>query len=115
MEISQTKAEIISELEEIVASWTYNRHNNYGKGGFYRYPFIAYDPYFKYTCKHDSKLIAVTPKAIDDMYYDFGANRLYIGDALAEVLEYLEDRYHIDFTELEKKEMAKYHTEDSDD
>lgn len=109
MEISQAKAEIISELEEIVAGWTYNRHSNCGKGDFYRYPFIAYDPYFKCTCKHDSKFIVVTPEAVEDMHYDFGANKLYIGDALAEVLEYLENRYHLDFTELEAEQKTERH------
>ena len=112
MEISQAKAEIISELEEIVAGWTYNRRGDGDKGDFCRYPFIAYDPYYKCICKHDSKFTVVTPDAVEDMHYDFGTNKLYIGDALAEVLEYLENRYHLDFTELEKEEQTKFHTDD---
>lgn len=48
------------------------------------------------------------------MRYDFGENQLYIGYALEEVLDYLETRYHLDFTELEKKESAKFHTDEDD-
>ena len=38
MEISLEKAQLISELEEKIANNTYNKHNNYGRGGWYRYP-----------------------------------------------------------------------------
>ena len=51
---------------------------------------------------------------VESMRYDFGENQLYIGYALEEVLDYLETRYHLDFTELEKKESAKFHTDEDD-
>lgn len=49
------------------------------------------------------------------MRYDFGENQLYIGYALEEVLDYIETRYHLNFTELEKKELAKFHTDENND
>lgn len=38
MEISLEKAQLISELEEKIANNAYNKYNNYGRGGWYRYP-----------------------------------------------------------------------------
>lgn len=115
MDISLEKAQLISELEEKIASWTYNRYNNYGRGGWYRYPIIYKDiAYDGKEYKYDVRAVYVNSEVVESMRYDFGENQLYIGDALEEVLDYLETRYHLDFTELEKKELAKFHTDDDD-
>lgn len=37
-----------------------------------------------------------------------------ISVCMEEVLDYIETRYHLDFTELEKKESAKFHTDEDD-
>ena len=92
MEISLEKAQLISELEEKIANNTYNKHN-----------------------KWDTRAVYVNSDVVESMRYDFGENQLYIGYALEEVLDYLETRYHLDFTELEKKELAKFHTDEDDD
>jgi len=41
------------------------------------------------------------------MKYKFGVNELFIGMGLINVLEYLEDRYDLDFNELEKNRKKK--------
>ena len=46
--------------------------------------------------------IEISAKTVESMHYKFGTNRLYIGDALVSVLRFLEDRYDIDFNELEE-------------
>lgn len=35
------------------------------------------------------------------MKYVFGANHLYVGDGIVEILNYLEETYNLDFNELE--------------
>lgn len=40
------------------------------------------------------------------MKYKFGSNELYIGQGLMNVLEYLEDRYGLDFEKLENERHA---------
>lgn len=115
MDISQEKAWLISLLEDKVAENTYNQYNNYGRGGWYRYPINYKDLHDGKIYKWDNRAVYVNSEVVESMRYDFGENQLYIGYALNDVLDYLENRYHLDFTELEKKEMAKYHTEDSED
>lgn len=44
---------------------------------------------------------------IDTMYYAFGAHYLYIGDGLVKILEFLENRYGINFNQLEEKLQGK--------
>ena len=45
----------------------------------------------------------ITPDEIKTMQYKFGKYRLLIGDGLTEILQFLENRYNIDFNELEEK------------
>lgn len=44
----------------------------------------------------------ITEKDVKQMRYRFGANELYIGEGIVNVLEYLEKRYNLDFNQLEK-------------
>lgn len=39
---------------------------------------------------------------VESLKYTFGANTLYIGHALVKILDELEERYNLDFNELEK-------------
>ena len=114
MEISLEKAQLISELEEKIANNAYNKYNNYGRGGWYRYPINYKDVHDGKEYKWDTRAVYVNSDVVESMRYDFGENQLYIGYALEEVLDYLETRYHLDFTELEKKESAKFHTDEDD-
>ena len=41
-------------------------------------------------------------EALTFMKYKFGSNELFIGKGLQNVLNYLEDRYGLDFAELER-------------
>ena len=45
----------------------------------------------------------ITPDAIKYMKYKFGSNELFIGLGLIHVIEFLEERYDLDFNELEKQ------------
>ena len=45
----------------------------------------------------------MTPEEIISAYYAFGANQLHIGRAILNLIDYLENRYKLDFVELEKK------------
>ena len=51
---------------------------------------------------------------INTMRYVTGANNLYIGKALVKILEFLEDRYELDFDELEY-EFEERNESDEDD
>ena len=43
----------------------------------------------------------VTPENVTKMKYKFGCNQLYIGQGIINILNYLEQRYDLDFNELE--------------
>jgi hypothetical protein len=94
---SENVMKLISELECIVANCY---HNKQKRGGFYfRYPV----KYIKNGTDYECKNKIPKPEAVElgTMRYEMGANQLYIGHALFKVLEYLEDRYDLDFDDLE--------------
>jgi hypothetical protein len=41
------------------------------------------------------------------MKYKFGTNQLFIGEGIAKVLSFMEERYGLDFDELEKEYKNK--------
>ena len=45
----------------------------------------------------------ITAGSVEYMKYKFGSNELFIGKGLIHILEYLEDRYGLDFNELENQ------------
>ena len=131
MTINENIFELISEMEYIIGNQTLSKSTFIG-GGLsvddygYRYPvrisldgnqeesktqirdkvhtykqvWRAYDD----TTKEMKviKTINTTPDMIESMYYAFGSHKLYIGDALIKILEFLEKRYGIDFNDMEK-------------
>ena len=135
MTINDNIFELISELEYIISNETLSKSAFLGAGISdaydYRYPVrISLDgnqeesktqvrdkvhDYCETWTKRDeltnerivTKIVKPTPDVIKTMYYAFGAHRLYIGDALKKVLEFLENRYNIDFNELEAKVKNK--------
>lgn len=52
-------------------------------------------------------------KIIGEMKYKFGANRLYIGEAIVDLLNTLEERYGIDFNELENQYVQRQNKEET--
>ena len=112
MKLDKKMCKVVADLEYCIASQCFNQ-NSYNPvkrcyGRFFRYPinFPVHDE--RYTKIHSNineafyiEDEAITPDAINGMIYKFGGNELLIGKGLIEVLNYLEERYGIDFNELE--------------
>lgn len=99
--------DVIRDLEYIVSSKCNNiQYTNKisGSGGRqYRYPVNYFKEGKKYICR--GKISVNDPSAeqeIKSMRYEFGSNHLYIGKAIVEILDYLKDRYDLDFYDLER-------------
>ena len=108
MEITEYTITLIEELEYIVANCY---HNKQKRGGFYyRYP-RRFDMNGKV---YESKAKGfISEKMLNTLRYETGANHLYIGKALVKILEFLEERYDLDFDELELDyEVTHYEDED---
>ena len=91
--------ELISALEPIVAQCYYNEQE---RGGHYlRYPVILTINGENYKFR-GGRLSGLSLNDIMTLHYQTGANKLFVGCALAEVLQFLENRYGIDFAEMEK-------------
>lgn len=96
---------LIGEMEYIVANCYYNKQPR--GGHYFRYPYTFILDGKKYQRKGKAFLPKI--EEINTMRYVNGANNLYIGKALLKILEFLENRYDLDFDELESE------FEDSDD
>ena len=114
MELSKNMCELVANLEYIIGSECYNPNSYDGwndiEGCSFRYPINLPDDKGIYTKVrsnlNDSYLInreALTPAAVSFMKYRFGSNELYIGKGLIKVLEFLEERYGINFDQLESQ------------
>lgn len=105
MELNNLTVDLIKELEYIIGKNVYNgnvkNHDDYEDGDLIRYPCRMKDPKDNVIYVYKGKLYDATPESITWAFYKFGANNLNIGDALIELLEYLEDRYDLDFNQLE--------------
>lgn len=110
MKIDRNITNLICELEYIVGNQTYNP-NSYngwtGVGGCnYKYP-VSFCENKKALeerklSKSKVKIEHIDKECIKTMKYAFGSNHLYIGDGIAKLLEFLENRYDINFNELEQ-------------
>lgn len=110
MKLNKDTMKIISDMEHIIGSQCYNPNSYNGwtgeEGCSYRYPVYSAqrDGDNKYVAeKHWGKIENLESENIGTIKYKFGSNHLYIGDGLQEILEYLEERYKIDFSELEAR------------
>jgi len=120
MKINKTIIKLIAELEYIIGSECYNPNSYNGytheEGCDFRYPvWCEYNKvekrvYGKITNgRYDLKKYQfekVYPD-IASVKYKFGSNHLYIGNALVNLLSFLENRYDIDFNQLEKEYHSK--------
>ena len=96
------KKKILSEMESIIGNRCYNGNiQNWGPGGEwleegreFRYPitFLGKD-LKKDKCWHSDPLMTI--QRMRTGYYAFGANRLYIIQALEKILEHLESNYQL--------------------
>ena len=106
MKLTKKTIQLICDLERLIGDECYNPNSYDGwileEGKDYRYP-ITYtnsegkEQKTRYTVKDIDK------KSVNTMHYKFGSNNLFIGIGLQNVLEYLENKYDLDFDELTKK------------
>lgn len=109
MKVNNNIIELIAELEYIIGSECYNPNSYNGylhlKGCFFRYPVWC-----EYNKDEEQVYGKITNNPFKKIYpdiasvkYKFGSNHLYIGNALVNLLSFLENRYDIDFNQLEKE------------
>ena len=106
MKLTKKTINLICELEDIVGHQCYNPSSydpfDMSYGRWIRYP-IHYvnnkgmDTVSKY------QIDDINKNGIEKMAYYFGANRLYIGEAIVRILSKLERDFDLDFNELTKK------------
>lgn len=104
---------VIADLEYLIGSECYNPNSYDGwqdiDGCDFRYPINVPNSEGEYTKVREninnSYLIQskdINPDMVSYMKYKFGSNELFVGKGIINVLTYLENRYDIDFWELEK-------------
>ena len=110
MKINKSVVKLISELEYLIGHQCFNpkSYNGYtgDEGCLFRYP-VWYTNKDKDEVKTKYKISDADEKSINTMYYKFGSNQLYIGDALVKVLQHIEDKCSIDINELLKHKTFK--------
>lgn len=114
MKLTKNTAKLIYNIESIIGNNCYNGQADYGYGDYIRYPVWAYTTQgkekvwekFRYNTQYGT-YPNIKPSEAKSLEYHFGANELEIGKAIIEVLEFLEERYNIDFVELEKNLKKK--------
>jgi len=114
MKLNKKICGVIADLEQIIGSECYNPNSYDGwndvEGCNFRYPISVPKGNGEFTKIrtniNTSILIAqkdITPDTMKYMKYKFGSNELFIGLGLVKALDYLEERYGIDFSALEKQ------------
>lgn len=106
MKLTPKIAKLICEMEYLVGKECYNPNSYNGytdeEGCGYRYPvYICNDNKPGNLLKYRYKVLSSKPDQIKTLKYKFGSNHLFIGKGLINVLTMLEERYGIDFNELE--------------
>lgn len=112
MKLDKSMCRLIANLEYKIGSECYNPNSYDGwndiEGCGFRYPIsfpIGNGDYIKIKENLCSSILlkpdAINENSIPYMKYKFGSNELYIGAAIIDILEQLEQRYDLDFNELE--------------
>lgn len=114
MKLNKDLCKVIAEIEYLIGSECYNPNSYDGwndvEGCEFRYPvnvrnqdgeFVKIRTNINTTALLEKK--DITTDAIKYMKYKFGSNELFIGLGIINVLEFLENRYGLDFNELEKQ------------
>lgn len=105
MKLTKKTVNLICELENMIGNSCYNPNSYDGwtqeSGCSFRYP-ITYTGKDGDEHKSYSKVGDMDKDRIRSMRYRFGSNHLYIGDALINILDYLEEHYGLDFNRLSK-------------
>lgn len=118
MELNKKMCSVLADLEQLIGSECYNPNSYDGwndvEGCEFRYPINIRNKSGKFVKVRSnintSNLINkddITLDSIKYMKYRFGSNELFIGLGLINVLEYLEDRYGLNFNDLEQQQNEK--------
>lgn len=105
----EQKREVFVEIERIIGNSCYNGNiQNYSSWGVlesegreFRYPLTYHDERGSHKCYTVSKDVPM--KALLTGHYAFGANQLYIFEAIQRIVSYLEAEYGLDLTRKKKK------------
>ena len=116
MTLDKKIGKVIMDIEYIIGSECYNPNSYDGlndmEGCAFRYPINIpnnggdYSKFknnmgFLIDDSNNTDFYQHTPDTIKKMKYKFGSNELYIGLGIINALEYLENRYGLDFNKLE--------------
>ena len=125
MKLTKKTAKLVCDLEQLIGRRCYNANSYNGwtgdEGCNFRYPVWIEIGFIPKRMKVDDYGIVredlrsykihnnaynghpeMRAKDVTSLRYKFGSNELFIGSGIIDVLEFLEKRYNIDFTELEK-------------
>ncbi len=84
-----THERLVCLFEKTIASNCYN--SNFNGGMYYRYPVKYLLNGERWIAKNG--FANVPEEALNTMYYQFGTNRIYIGEAILDMISYLQDNY----------------------
>lgn len=102
---------LISWLESKISDYTYYRPHH----TWIRYPVQMKKDGGKYQERRDGA-VTTNYKDARSKYYEFGYNEFYIGQAIERILDALETRYNLDFSELEQDcYLPQYGLDDDDE
>ena len=112
MKLTKNMQKVVADMEYIIGSECYNPNSYDGwnniDGCDFKYPIsfpIGNGEYTKTRFNiFNSPVVDVkniTAENIKYMKYKFGSNELFIGQGIIGILEYLEERYDLNFNDLE--------------
>ena len=110
MKLDEKTSKLVAELEYYIGSECYNPNSYDGwndiEGCDFRYPISVPDDTGEFTkirghITSSWYNVKVTPDTVNYMKYRFGSNELFVGKGIIHILQYLEERYDLDFNELE--------------
>lgn len=104
MEIDRNIANLISIMEW---DFTDSIWDNFTKQ-WIRYPVKMMSSKTKKIDEYRGFIPCTNQEEVDSMFYKFGYNELQIGEALSNILKFLENRYDLNINELEENYQKKY-------
>ena len=123
MNMDLDMCELVCELEYLIGKECYNPHSYDGwndiEGCGFRYPVRimlnigGHMVEQSLRCNLNERNGFINPeqdfnhKVINNLKYKFGANEMYIGLGVQNILKFLEERYNLDFNQLEKDYKAR--------
>lgn len=121
MKLDENTRRLIAELEYLIGHECYNPNSYDGwndiEGCSFRYPITVLFNKTDYVkikgnIRDYSVYENLSDKTIKSMKYKFGSNELFIGRGIINILEYLEDKYNLDFCDMEQKLKNNQTTKD---